>query len=220
MNKPKREPRTDGEATRQRILEAAGELFAAEGYAEASNKAIATLANVDLASINYHFGNRTALYQSVLAHAHDRLIQLDDLRELSNSTLPPEAQLRHIMTQLVLTSRCAPQAWHLRLLAREVLVPSSHLQVVLENVALPKLQLIRRLLSDITAIPEDDPALTRCMFSIGAPCLMLIVGGRNFSGTSQAVFEMPAPVLAEHLYQFALAGLHAIAASHAKAASH
>ena len=69
MNKPARGLRSDGEATRTRILEAAGELFATTGYAETSNKAIAAHAQVDLASINYHFGNRSDLYQAVLTEA-------------------------------------------------------------------------------------------------------------------------------------------------------
>ena len=46
MNKPARGLRSDGEATRTRILEAAGELFATTGYAETSNKAIAAQAQV------------------------------------------------------------------------------------------------------------------------------------------------------------------------------
>ena len=63
MSKPARGLRSDGEATKTRILEAAGELFAATGYAETSNKDIAARAQVDLASINYHFGNRIDLYR-------------------------------------------------------------------------------------------------------------------------------------------------------------
>ena len=46
MNKPARGLRSDGEATRTRILEAAGELFATTGYAETPNKAIAALASL------------------------------------------------------------------------------------------------------------------------------------------------------------------------------
>ena len=44
MSKARRAVRTDGEATRNRILEAAGELFAAGGYAETTSKAIAARA--------------------------------------------------------------------------------------------------------------------------------------------------------------------------------
>ncbi len=64
MNKTPRALRTDGEATYNRILETAGKLFATSGFAETSSKAIAAKAEVDLASINYHFGSRSGLYQA------------------------------------------------------------------------------------------------------------------------------------------------------------
>jgi AcrR family transcriptional regulator len=210
MNKPSRGLRADGEMTRARILEAAGELFAAKGYAEATNKAIATTAQVDLASINYHFGNRGGLYRSVLAEAHHRLVNVTDLRQLSDSDLPAMAKLRVLIEQLVVYSTEEPRSWHLRVLAREVLAPTSHLHVVFQDVALPKVLLVKRMLSEITDIPENDPALTRCLLSIGAPCMMLLVGGRAFPGSWQDVFLMPTQVIVDHLHRFALGGLEVI----------
>ena len=207
---PPRGLRADGEATRARILEAAGELFAAQGYAEATNKAIAAMAQVDLASINYHFGNRGSLYQSVLAEAHHRLVNLTDLRQLADSDRPPTSKLRVLIGQLVEHSTEEPPSWHLRILAREVLAPTSHLHMVFQDVALPKVQLVKHMLSDITGIPENDPALTRCLVSVGAPCLMLLVGGRTFPGPWQEIFRMLTQVVANHLYQFALGGLEVI----------
>ena len=94
MNKPARGLRSDGEATRTRILEAAGELFAVTGYAETANKTIAAQAQVDLASINYHFGNRSGLYQAVLAESHGQLLNMNALQQLVGSELPPASKLR------------------------------------------------------------------------------------------------------------------------------
>lgn len=210
MNRPLRGLRSDGEATRTRILEAAGELFATTGYAETTNKAIAAQAQVDLASINYHFGNRSGLYQAVLAEAHHRLVGFDELRKLVGSDLPPPSKLRALIEQLVERSTEEPPPWRLRVLAREVLAPTSHLQVLFQDEAQPKLALVKRMLSEITAIPVDDPALTRCLLSVAAPCLMLIVGGRAFPGPLNEVFQMPAQTIVSHLHHFALGGLEAI----------
>lgn len=216
---PPRGLRADGEATRARILEAAGELFAAQGYAEATNKAIAAMARVDLASINYHFGNRGSLYQSVLAEAHHRLVNLTDLRQLADSDRLSASKLRVLIGQLVEYSTKEPPSWHLRILAREVLAPTSHLHMVFQDVALPKVQLVKHMLSDITGIPENDPALTRCLVSVGAPCLMLLVGGRTFPGPWQEIFLMPTQVVADHLYRFALGGLEVIKQAYRERAS-
>ncbi|EJY6029161.1 MULTISPECIES: TetR/AcrR family transcriptional regulator [Pseudomonadota] len=219
MNKPARGLRSDGEATRARILEAAGELFATTGYAETTNKAIAAEARVDLASINYHFGNRSGLYQTVLAEAHRRLLGVNDLRELVESELAPTSKLRFLIEQLVQRATEEPQAWHLRILAREVLAPSSHLQVLFQNEALPKMVLVKRMLSEITKIPAEDPALTRCLLSVGAPCLMLLVGGRSFPGPLQEVFQMPPATVVEHLFHFAMGGMQAIVQEYEQAKS-
>ena len=203
--------RADGDATRKQILQAAGELFATTGYAEITNKAIAALAQVDLASINYHFSTRNGLYQAVLTEAHHRLIDLADLRQLAEGELPPTSKFKVLIEQLVRLATSEPQSWHLRVLAREVLAPTSHLQVLFQNEALPKMLLVKRLLSEITAMPADDPALTRCLLSVAAPCLMLLVGGRTFPGPMQEIFQMPPEAIASHLYRFALGGLQAIA---------
>nr|BAC55323.1 putative members of the TetR/AcrR family protein [Stutzerimonas stutzeri] len=218
MNKPTRGLRSDGEVTRTRILEAAGELFATTGYAETSNKAIASQAEVDLASINYHFGNRSGLYQAVLAVAHGRLLDMAALQQLTSSELSPASKLRVLIEQLVERATQEPQTWPLRVLAREVLSPTSHLQILFQDQAQPKITLLKHMLGEITQIPPGDPALARCLLNVITPCLMLLVGGRNFPGPLQEIFQMPSQAIANHLYHFAIGGLEAISREYVKQA--
>src|SRR3954451_3379612 len=114
-----RRRRADGTGTRDRILKCAGELFAATGYGDTTSKAIAAAAGVDLASINYHFGSRTGLYQAVLVEAHRRLITLDLLEELERSRQPARVKLERLIEAFV-ASALAPHGWHSRVLAREI----------------------------------------------------------------------------------------------------
>jgi AcrR family transcriptional regulator len=218
MNKPARGLRSDGEATRTRILEAAGELFAATGYAETPNKAIAAHAQVDLASINYHFGNRSGLYLAVLTESYGQVLGLANLKQLVDSERAPASKLRALLEQLVDHATREPQAWQLRVLAREMLAPTSHLQTLFQNEAPPKVALLRYMLGEITKIPAGDPALTRCLLCVIAPCLMLLVGGRTFPGPLQEVFQMPSQAIANHLYHYATGGLKAISREYAKQA--
>lgn len=53
------------EDTKQKIIEAANKLFAKNGFAGTSIRDIAGLAEVNLASINYHFQNKENLYWKV-----------------------------------------------------------------------------------------------------------------------------------------------------------
>ncbi|MGC4029011.1 MAG: CerR family C-terminal domain-containing protein [Steroidobacteraceae bacterium] len=209
MSKPRRSTRADGELTRARILETAGPLFAAAGYAETTSKAIATQAGVDFASINYHFGSRSGLYQAVLVEAHRRIISLEDLRQIAASGLPAKDKLRWCIDSLI-DATIGNDGWHARLFARELLAPSSNLRILYKKGVQPKFTLIRRILGEVTGIPESDPALLRCMISIVAPCLMLLVAGNSgLPGPPQQVLRMPQRELAAHLHRFAIAGLEA-----------
>jgi AcrR family transcriptional regulator len=66
--------RTDGEATRQAILEAAARCLRAQGYANLSLRDIARDAGVNHALINYHFQGRQQLVLAVLDDANRRLL--------------------------------------------------------------------------------------------------------------------------------------------------
>jgi AcrR family transcriptional regulator len=191
-------------------------LFAATGFGETTGKAIAAAARVDLASINYHFGSRTGLYQAVLVEAHRRLITLDLLEGLERSQQPARVKLERLIEALV-DGALARRGWHSRVLAREVFAPSSNLEALVQREALPKVRVIMQLISAITGIPIDDPAIPRCLLNVAAPCLMLFVAPADVPGPLQSVLRMPRPVLVAHLQQFAFAGLDAIARDHSRA---
>lgn len=53
------------ESTKDRILNAAEALFADRGFAETSLRTITQRADVNLASVNYHFGSKKSLIQAV-----------------------------------------------------------------------------------------------------------------------------------------------------------
>lgn len=57
--------RSDGVEARNRLLDAALQLFADKGFAKASTREIAQAAQVNVASISYYFGDKRGLYQAV-----------------------------------------------------------------------------------------------------------------------------------------------------------
>ncbi len=65
-----RTPTADGEqasATRTRLLDVAEQLFAERGIDATSLRAITATAGANLASVNYHFGSKDALFREVVA---------------------------------------------------------------------------------------------------------------------------------------------------------
>jgi len=208
--KTPRSNRSDGEQTSRQILEAAGPLFATVGFAEATGKAIAEHAGVDVASINYHFGGRAGLYEATLVEAHRQLISLGELEAIAASALPAADKLARLF-DTILGLAFTSAGWPVHLLAREILAPSSHFRVVREGEIEPKLIVVQRILGEATGIPPGDPALLRCMISIAAPCLMLAVAGAGAPGPVQAVRAMSREALSAHMHTFAMAGLAAVA---------
>ncbi len=204
-----RAPRSDGVATRKAILEAAGHLIAEAGLAQAASKEIATRAGVDIASINHHFGNRAGLYQAVLAEAHRRLIDAEHLEQLAAATEPAEQKLKVLIRLLVQGGAMAPN-WPLIVLAREVMAPSAHLMALQQEEVLPKLQRVLPILSELTALPPDDPRLWRCLPSIAAPCALFALAGKLDSPLTNRFAGAPAEVVVEHLFTFTMGGLAAI----------
>lgn len=79
-------PRRDAARTRQRLLDAAGELFATRGYERTTVRDVAERAGVDPALIGRYFDSKVGLYIASLRQRHgetpsslletDRLVQL------------------------------------------------------------------------------------------------------------------------------------------------
>ena len=109
--------------------------------------------------------------------------------------------------------------WHTRLWAREVLSPSPLLNQILREESLPKFQSLSQILAELTGLPVGDPALTRCVLSVVAPCLLLLVVGREVETPVQSLYAQPAASLHAHLLSFALAGLAAVGVKQGKSAA-
>ena len=71
-----RNARADGIATRERILEVATRMFAAEGFEATSLRQIASAAEIDLATLKYHVGDKSALYLEAYRVGHVEFIAL------------------------------------------------------------------------------------------------------------------------------------------------
>jgi AcrR family transcriptional regulator len=58
------------DATKLRLLEAAGEEFAEKGFEGAKVRSICSRAGVNNAAVNYHFGDKEQLYVQAVLEAH------------------------------------------------------------------------------------------------------------------------------------------------------
>ena len=116
-------PEVSEEKTRDKILNAAGEVFAEQGFEGATIRAITERAGVNVAAVNYHFRDKAELYTLVVLDACSaRAAWRDAMAEAPDS---PEERLRSLIyhfLQYLLDPDRPP--WKRRLMAREMANPT------------------------------------------------------------------------------------------------
>jgi len=211
-----RTPRTDGNTTRLHILETAGRLFAAQGFAQSTSKEICTRAGTNMAAINYHFGGRDGLYEAVLIEAHRQLVSLDELMALSMASTDARLKLRAFLTHMVEMSAQPKAPWGFRVVLREALSPSPAMPAMIQRAVLPKAKLLRGIIGEIMGLPGDHPSVQRSLLLTVLPCLVMTVAPKDLSSKVLPALK-DTQALADDLMRYVLAGLDAVA-KEAKAA--
>lgn len=201
--------RQDGLATRQQLLQAAGEVFAQHGYAKATSKEICKRAKANIAAVNYHFGGKEALYSAVLVEAHNRLVSLQSITASGVEAATPEARLRLLLTQLVHHIVDHEGAWELRVLSREILSPSQHVAQMLNEQALPKLRFGMATIAELMGLPVEHPAVSRSLINFIGPCFFLLIAGQLLRQRVMPLLDLAAGPLVEHMLTYAVAGMKA-----------
>lgn len=199
-----------GRVTRQHILEIAAELFAQKGYAYTTSKEICQASNANIAAVNYHFGGKEGLYDEVLLEMHDRLITLDQLTKIAHSSLTAKEKLTAILDEIM--KSIIGRKWYARMFIREILSPTLALDTLLTKKILPKFKIIKEIISELTGIPNDDPAINYCLINVIAPNAALLIASEQLLNKLLPNLASNPAALIQHLKIFSLAGLEAIAA--------
>lgn len=224
--------------TKERLIEAGIEIFSKRGFADASVRQICARAEANAAAVNYHFGGKAAFYAEVLATCHLRAVRRRPMPELEDDPGHPEAVLRawiRWFLELLMIDGDGPLG---RLMAREMADPTPAIDQLLLRSLLPMMGRLARILRAV--LPEvPDPTLRLCHNSLlgqllfykhsqaaqvgirrlvaqgrldpdswspAAPVLRAL-GGQVPSETTPADLDR----LAEHIFQFSLAGFRAVA---------
>jgi AcrR family transcriptional regulator len=206
-----------GEATRERLLAAAGAVFAARGYRGATMREIAERAKANLASAHYHFGSKEELYLEVARRQFEELEErFGRDRALAREDSPRQAFEEQLaariraMVELLLET----PGHYGQLMQRELCDPSEALPVIVKRFIDP----LRREMDRLIARLEPTLSLAdveRCTRSIVGqiffyvshrPALLLMLGRERYPRG----FEES---MALHVTRFSLAGIAAVAAT-------
>ena len=87
-------------STKDRILSAAEELFAVHGFAGTSLRQVTSVADVNIAAVNYHFGSKENLVNEVFRRRMDEM-SAARLAQLARANAEYPGQLRAVLAAFV-----------------------------------------------------------------------------------------------------------------------
>ncbi len=193
--------------TRQRVLEAAGEVFAQKGFDGATVREICSRADANIASVNYYFRDKERLYIEAVKHA---VCPVAGQRPTWPAGTAPVQKLRDFIGHMVggLLDEKRP-AWHSALLMRELAAPSAACGEVVRDYIQPMAEVLLGILADL--LPRGTSRVQRFLtaFSIVGQCIYycqnrpiarLLMGEADFA-------RLEPSLVTEHITRFTLAAL-------------
>ncbi len=158
------------DATKVRLLQAAGQEFAEKGYECARIRAICERAQANIAAVNYHFGDKEQLYVEALLDAHR--CGFEESGGEDEGPVEPEEQLRafihHFLCHVLAVHD--PGDWRHLLMIREMLHPTVASDILTREVIRPRFEKLRGILGRFC--PEaDQRRMNALVFSVIGQCL-------------------------------------------------
>ncbi len=203
------------EDARSRILQAAGLVFAEKGFQSATVREICQAAEVNLAAINYYFGDKERLYIETVKRAQQLLVERVPMPSWQAGTSAADRLAAFIETMLtrMLEEHQAP--WQSRLMMREILDPSAACQELVEDYFRPQFLVLLGILRELAGKDIEGHDLEQLAFSVVGQCVYYRVG-RAIVGClipeRQRADHYSTPQLAAHITRFSLAALHGLCA--------
>ncbi|MFT5301231.1 MAG: AcrR family transcriptional regulator [Mariniblastus sp.] len=206
-------PKSD--STRDRILLEAGPIFASKGYRATTIREICDHASVNLASINYYFGDKQKLYFETVVLAREMRVRQVPYPSWDGSTLAEEKLgdfIRLILKRLV-TMKSEP--WQVQLLMREILQPTEACRHLVEEYFRPFFDTLCGVIDELVGKRLPDHQRSQIGFSIIGQCLYY-----RFSSDITTMMIEKAQYeehfgtdgLSDHIYEFSLGAIHQIRA--------
>lgn len=204
--------RTDGIQTRRRILRAACEIFAANGFRDATVADICERAETNVASVNYHFRDKESLYIEVWRHVAQRAAELHPIGGGVPANAPVEERLRgHLHTLLQRMNDRGRLGDFQRLRMLEMANPTGFIDPIREELRQPYREHLRKVVRELLGPRATEKAVELCALSVMGQC-RAARRRRGFKCRNAAASYTEAELeeLAEHITKFSLAGIRAV----------
>ncbi len=193
--------------TRERLLDAAGPVFAERGFQAATVREICQKAGVNVASVNYHFGDKEKLYYETVMQARQQRARKFPFPDWTEET-PADRKLCDFVETLLNRMLRPEMPWQSRLMMREVLDPTAVCQDLMREFFRPQFELLMSILAELIGQETPSFVLRRIAFSVMGQCLLYRVAGKAVKMLTpedehEQFFDIPE--LAQHISYLSLA---------------
>lgn len=191
--------------TRQKLIEAAGRVFAERGLHAATIKQITELAGVNIAAVNYHFSDKYELYAAVIRHA----VQETPFIPPERGDGSPRERLRTFITRAIQDVHDPDRpTWRSTLLSHELNQPTAAMDAVMDEMIWPRARLLHALVRDLLGPDASGNDVAYAAFSIiGQLSHYAYSGGLLRRIHPELAVPENAASLADHIADFSLRGL-------------
>lgn len=195
---------------RVRILSAAGPEFAEHGYEAATVRDICTAAGVNVAAVNYYFGDKKRLYIESVKHAHEERLRRVPYPEWPPGISPSVKLHDFVENTLERMLGLTQPPWQVRLMMREVIQPTEACRELVEGYIRPHFAMLVAILDELADGTLSEPELRRVGLSIIGQCFLYRAAGGVVSmlvppDEIEALHSRQP--LADHVTRYALAAL-------------
>ncbi|MGD0074183.1 MAG: CerR family C-terminal domain-containing protein [Candidatus Binataceae bacterium] len=200
---------------RERLLDAAGEVFAEQGFRAATIREICERAHANIAAVNYHYRDKETLYLEAANYAKGLLEAKLRPRETPSPDASPAQSLKDFIARFLFGLLGDRPAWHSKLMARELIEPTSFLDRAIEEVCRPHMQQLASIVRRIVGNDASTEQMNMSCNSIVGQCVIYAHSRPVLARLYPQDVATPEFVerLADHITRFSLAGLKELARS-------
>ncbi|MEA3348660.1 MAG: CerR family C-terminal domain-containing protein [Pseudomonadota bacterium] len=194
--------------TRQRLLESAAAIFTEKGYANTSVADICERAGANIASVNYHFRSKDALYRSVLQFTSEQAEAYYPISWSPENN--PETRLYQFVLALLQRILSREMAGNFYILfAKEMVEPTVASGGIISQAIARHHDVMKEIIRDICGREIDEELSLRLHFSILSQCFFISYNekGRQHHLQKNLIQFKDAEVFARHIADFSLAGM-------------
>jgi AcrR family transcriptional regulator len=199
--------------TKDRLLAAACEVFAAKGFRDATVAEICDAAEANIAAVNYHFGSKEALYDAVWHHAFNlaaAAYPIDAVLPDAPTLFDYLNRFSHALLQRMFSE--TETGLFAKLLYREMASPTLALDQIAREVLEPQSKFLLQIIKTSLEDPIDEDTLKLCLHSIIGQCAFY-----NFSRPlrervlgSKPLSKEEIEHTARHIATFSLGGIREV----------